>query len=451
MHSWMTNRKRDALGIGSRTGRWRDITPAVAVAVALTVAVTLAPAAAEVEAQERAPESGAVTAFAGARVLVGDGSDPIENATFVVAGGRFVAVGRSGEVDVPAGAERVDLGGRTVIPALIDTHTHLSRTRPELIEDLERKAYYGVGAAMSLGQDTGEDVYRVRDETTPGAARYRTAGRGITMPEPGRSDIPFWITTEDEARAAVRELAALAVDIVKIWVDDRNGRYEKLTPALYGAVIDEAHRQGLRVTAHIFALEDAKGLLRAGVDAFAHGVRDQDVDEEFVELIKARPDVVLVPNLPGRGVTEDLGWLSGTIPADEIAEIEARYTDRPEAQASFGIQARNLARLNAEGVRIAFGTDGNAGWSPHAEMADMVASGITPHEVIVAATATSAAFLGLDDAGTVATGQSADFVVLSADPLDDITNTRRIEAVYLRGAAVDRAALSERWVGGGTR
>ena len=430
-----------------RRPRWRDVAPVEIAAIVLAVAAA-PPAVGAAAAPEGSQEAAAVTAFTGARVIVGDGSDPIENATFVVEGDRFLAVGPSVEVAVPAGAERVDLAGRTVIPALIDTHVHLSRTRAELIGDLQRRAYYGVGAAMSLGQDTGEDVYRVRAETIPGAARYRTAGRGITRPEPGRSDIPFWIATEEEARAAVQELAALAVDIVKIWVDDRNGRYEKLTPALYGAIIEEAHRQGLRVTAHIFTLEDAKGLLRAGVDAFAHGIRDRDVDDEFVELVKARPHVVLVPNLPGRGVAEDLGWLSGTIPAGELAEIQARFVDRPEAQAGFAVQARNLARLNAEGMRIAFGTDGNAGWSPHVEMADMVAAGMTPHEVLVAATSTSAAFLGLEDAGTVAPGRSADFVVLGASPLDDITNTRRIEAVYLRGAAVDRDSLSESWVGG---
>ena len=268
------------------------------------------------------------------------------------------------------------------------------------------------------------------------------------MPEPGRSDIPYWVTTEEEARAAVRELAELEVDIVKIWVDDRSGQFEKMPPEIYGAVIDEAHQHGLRVTAHIFALEDAKGLLRAGVDAFAHGVRDQDVDDEFVELVRERPNVVLAPNLPGRGVAEDLSWLSGTIPADRLAEMQAASTDRPEVQERFAIQARNLARLNDAGMRIAFGTDGSAGWSPHAEMADMVAAGMTPHEVIVAATRNSAEFMGIDDAGTVEAGMSADFVVLEANPLDDITNTRRIEAVYLRGEAVDRAALSAAWIGG---
>ena len=400
-------------------------------------------------APEEAPAASTATVFEGARLIVGDGSDPIENATFVVDGDSFVAVGATGEVEAPEGAATVDLGGRTVIPALIDTHVHFSIEREALIEDLQRKAYYGVGAAMGLGRDVGEDVYAVRAETIPGVPRYRHAGRGITTPEPGRTDIPYWVETEEEARAAVRELAELEVDIVKIWVDDRGGQFEKMTPELYTAIIDEAHQHGLRVTAHIFALEDAKGLLRAGIDAFAHGVRDQDVDDEFVELVRERPDVVLVPNLGARGVAEDLSWLSGTIPADDLEALQATYVDRPEAQESFGIQARNLARLNEAGMRVAFGTDGNAGWSPHLEMADMVASGMTPHEVIVAATGTSAEFMELDNAGTVEAGKSADFVVLDANPLDDIANTRRIESVYLRGEAVDRAALSERWLGGG--
>src|SRR6201999_2839795 len=140
----------------------------------------------------------------------------------------------------------VDLAGKTVMPAIVDAHTHLSRTREALIEDLQKRAYYGIGVVMSLGQDPGELPFQVRSETIPNAARFRTAGRGITAPEPGRTDIPYWITTEAEGRKAVQELAAKKVDLVKIWVDDRMGMYKKLTPPLYTAVIDEAHKHNLR-------------------------------------------------------------------------------------------------------------------------------------------------------------------------------------------------------------
>jgi imidazolonepropionase-like amidohydrolase len=375
-------------------------------------------------------------------VIVGDGSAPLENATLVVADGRFLAVGRAGEVSVPADAVRMDLAGLTVMPAIVDTHTHLSGERAALIQDLTRRAYFGVSAAMSLGLDDSPAVFQVRGEVLPGAALYRTAGRGMTAPEPGRTEVPYWLTSAEQARAAVREQAALNVDILKIWVDDRNGMFDKLAPEAYGAVIDEAHTNGLRVTAHIFNLADAKALLRAGLDAFAHGVRDTDVDDEIVALLKERSGFVLVPNLPDRGVATDLSWLRGSIGDAQLQELQAAAsTDRPAAQTAYGIQARNLARLSREGVKIALGTDGNTPWGPHLEMADMVAAGMSPAEVITAATRNGAEFLRLADAGTVAVGKSADFIVLEANPLDDITNTRRIADVYLRGVAVDRGQL----------
>jgi imidazolonepropionase-like amidohydrolase len=387
-----------------------------------------------------------VTVFEGARLIVGDSSAPIENATFVVEGNRFVAVGRAGEVSVPTDAKRVSLAGKTVMPTIVDTHTHLSRDRAALLQDLRRRAYFGVSAAMSLGQDNGADVFAVQKETIPGAALYRTAGRGITSPEPGRTNIPYWVTTPEEGRNAVREQAALGVDIIKIWVDDRNGTVPKLPPEIYSQVIDEAHQRGLRVTAHLYNLSDAKSLLRANLDAFAHGIRDTDIDDEVLALFRERPGFVLVPNLPDRGVATDLSWLRGSIPDAQWQELQAAASaDRPEQQAAHGIQARNLARLSAAGVKIALGTDGNVPWAPHLEMADMVAAGMTPAQVITAATQTAAEFLRLPNAGTVAPGKSADFIVLSANPLDDIANTRAIEAVYLRGDAVDREAVRASW------
>jgi imidazolonepropionase-like amidohydrolase len=280
----------------------------------------------------------------------------------------------------------VDLAGLTVMPAIVDTHTHLSRDREGLTADLKHRAYFGVSAAMSLGQDNGDAIHAMRRETIPGAALYRTAGRGFTAPEPGRSDVPYWVTSADEARAGVREQAALGVDIIKVWVDDRLGTYPKLSPEIYGAVIDEAHKNGLRTIAHEYYLADAKELVRRGIDAFAHGVRDLDVDDEFVALLKERPAFVVIPNLPDRGVATDLSWLASSLPAEQVAQLQAASTDRPEAQAFFAIQARNLARLSREGVKIALGTDGNVPWGAHLEMADFVASGMTPAEVIVAAT-----------------------------------------------------------------
>jgi imidazolonepropionase-like amidohydrolase len=406
--------------------------------------------------------------FEGARVLTGERRPPIEDGAIVVNAGRITAVGPRSTIKAPAAATVIDVRGKTIMPALVDAHSHLgytdvrtgvtsaaSYTRDNLVDHLRRYAYYGIAATWSLGLDRGEIPYQLRASPSPGAALFLTAGRGIAMPNAGPNadywkDAAYGVTTEAEARAAVRELAAKKVDIVKIWVDDRNRTVTPLPPTLYRPIIAEAHAHQLRVVAHVYYLADAKELLRAGVDGFAHGIRDLDLDEDIMRLFKERPQVFVIPNLPDTPPSlDDLVWLGETLPAAQIEAMKRTAVPAPARPRLFDVQARNLSRLTAAGVRIGFGTDAGVGapygWSAHAELADMVAAGMTPAQAVIAATRTSAEILRLGQLGTIARGKSADFVVLDADPLANVKNSRTISDVYMRGARVDRARLRTDW------
>jgi len=432
------------------------------------------------------PPGAGATVFEGARLITADGNAPIEDSAFIVEDNRFTAVGRKGQLTVPAGATRIDLTGKTVMPAIVDAHGHpgfldavsgkMSKTnftRENYIDHLERYAYHGVAAVLSTGTDMGDLTFRLRAETIPNAARILTVGRGLAYPGSGpadasRNDVPFAVTSPAEARKAVQELAPYKPDFVKIWVDTRNGTRTKLSPEMFSAAADEARKLGLRSIAHVFDLADAKLLVRAGVEGFLHSIRDQEVDDEFIKLAKER-DIWFTPNLGGINRVSLIranatpAWFEEPLVRESMAPALIReraqmYADRkrgavPPAAVRPVYDAVNTRKLHAAGVRQVLGGDSAGderrwlGLHGLLEFENMVAAGFTPMEMIVAATRESAKVLKLDQLGTVSAGKSADFIVLDGNPLDSIANVRKISRVYLRGQEVDRAGLRAKWQG----
>jgi imidazolonepropionase-like amidohydrolase len=300
--------------------------------------------------QSPAQAAGGATLYEGARLIVGDGS-VIENAGFLVENGTFSAVGKKGEVQAPAGASHVDLSGKTVMPAIVDAHGHLgfldaatgkmskdNFTRENYIDHLERYAYHGVAATISTGTDMGELAYQLRAEVIPNAARILTVGRGLAWPgsgpfDPSRNDVPYSVTTPDEARKAVQDLAPHHPDFVKLWVDVRNGTQKKMTPEIYQAAADEAHKLNLRVIGHVFDLEDAKGMIRAGVEGSSIAY-DQEVDDEYVRLAKEH-NIWIGVNLGGINraslIKEDgtPEWLADPLVRETIAPTLVSNASKP--------------------------------------------------------------------------------------------------------------------------
>ena len=427
------------------------------------------------------PARAEVVLFEAARAIPGEGGPAIENAAILVEDGLITRIGRQGEVAVPPGAKRIALSGKTVMPAIVSAHGHpgfqrgltysvANYTRETIMDDLNRELYYGVSTVMSQGIEIGDVMHKIRGDQAAGragGARLLFAGRGIGAPNAGPgaaafANIAYEVTTEEEARAAAREQAARKVDAIKIWVDDRGGRAPRLPIALSRAVIEEAHKQGFKVAAHVYYHDDAVALVEAGINSFAHSIRDREVSDALIAAM-LKNNVYLMPNLGAaeRGIHTStpawfeepalMGLMRDTVAPEVIERVRKAFSGRDQATAergrkTYGILERSLVKFTAAGVRIILGSDTGLedhifGYAEQKELEMMVKAGMTPAQVIVAATSRSAEYLGLNDRGSLSPGRRADFLVLDANPLDDIRNTRRIAGMYLAGTEVDRAAI----------
>jgi len=407
------------------------------------------------EAQQP-PSIGAAVAFTNARIIDGTGRPALERATLVIGGGRVIAVGPSASTQVPAGAQRIDASGKTIIPGLINAHAHLNvergatlPVRDDLVRRLKTYATYGVTSTVSLGSTQADELegfklMQEQDHVGLDRARLYTAGLNAIGKTP------------EEARKSVDRLADLHAQVIKFHI---NGNANDMNRETWSAIIDESHKKGLKVGVHIFYIKDAEAAIDEGVDILAHSIRDQDVTPGLIAKMKQK-NVSYIPTL-----TRDLSvFVYETTPPfikepffqrgmalykEQVPLVTSpEYQDKLKKDPNTEVirkalveANKNLKTLSDAGITVAMGTDSGVannpgrwqGYFEQVELEMMNKAGMSPMKVLVAATGDAAKVMELKNVGTLQPGNWADLVVLRANPLDNIRNTRAIDSVWLAG------------------
>ncbi len=431
------------------------------------------------------------TIYEGARLIIGDASAPIENGAFVVRNGRITAIGAKGSVQAPSAGAHVDLTNKTVMPAMNNIHVHMgyegylswrveNHTPENVLDHLEREAFYGVGTALAMGEQPTDFAIQFQQNQLAGkfppAARFFFAA-GMAPPGGGPDALliqgtgplhaVYEVSTADEAVATVRKIAAMNIHELKFWVDNRDnqrGSRKKMPPEVYTPLIEEAHKHGMLVHAHATNLEDQKGVVKAGVDVLVHTLMTEKVDDEFIAILRAKkPYWTPVMGLGDRSelCDGDNGFIEQVLPDSVIADIKAGKTWLPSPPCSAPASAQfiqreenlryNFPKYIAAGARIVLGTDAGVsakysfGFAEHHEIGMYVRLGLTPAEALIASTSRPTEVLRITNTGVLAKGKRADFIVLNANPLENIRNTRAIDSVYLSGVRLDREALQRKF------
>ena len=415
-------------------------------------------------------------------IIDGTGNPAHHNRTVVIKGDRIESIG-AGPEHTPSSAKVIDLHGQTIIPLIINTHGHLGLTKgstqsaanqtdDNIRHQLLRYQEYGVGAMLSMGTD-GKRFAEIREQSRRGAlpgADVYTAGMGFgakngVPPAAMRFTEVFRPETPAEARSEVAQQAPRTPDFIKVWVDDFWGQYPKMPPEIYAAIIEEAHKNGLRVAAHVYHLEDARLLVAKGVDVLAHSIRDADVDDALIAEMK-KHSVACIPTLslddfafaygdspnwvndPFFTEALDPGLLEMITSPEYKAKVQSNKVTALE-EAALPQAMRNLKKIYDAGILVTLGTDSGAtpiriqGFAEHMELALMVQAGLTPVQAITVATSNAARLLRIDEQyGTLTAGKKANFIVLEKDPSQEIHNTQTIRAVWKDGKKVSDGPLA---------